>query len=255
MGERIRVLITVKTYPLPSEKYEELVCTAGLKEDGNFIRLYPIDYRYRAYEQWYAKYQWIEVEVEKQTRDPRPESYRPVGDIKPIGEPISTKDNWSERKRFVLAKAISSMCDLEKKSQKEVSLGIVKPAIVNDLVIEATDRDWKPQWIAHMNQMRLFAADRKPLEKIPYKFSYVFRCLDKGCNGHTKMINDWEVGQLYRSMRDKFDDEKIACEKVKEKFFNHICGSSVDTHFFVGTTLQHASWIIIGTFWPKKESE
>ena len=29
-----KVLITVKTYPLPSSKYEELVCTAGLLEDG-----------------------------------------------------------------------------------------------------------------------------------------------------------------------------------------------------------------------------
>jgi hypothetical protein len=31
---KARVLITVKTYPLPSGKYEELVCTAGVLEDG-----------------------------------------------------------------------------------------------------------------------------------------------------------------------------------------------------------------------------
>jgi hypothetical protein len=33
-----KVLITVKTYPLPSNKYEELVCTAGVLEDGRWIR-------------------------------------------------------------------------------------------------------------------------------------------------------------------------------------------------------------------------
>ena len=29
-----KVLITVKTYPAISGKYEELVCTAGFREDG-----------------------------------------------------------------------------------------------------------------------------------------------------------------------------------------------------------------------------
>ena len=36
-----RVLIAVKTYPTLSEKYDELVCTAGFLEDGTWIRIYP----------------------------------------------------------------------------------------------------------------------------------------------------------------------------------------------------------------------
>lgn len=43
--ERMKVLITVKTYPIPSAKYDELVCTAGVREDGSFVRLYPINFR------------------------------------------------------------------------------------------------------------------------------------------------------------------------------------------------------------------
>ncbi len=31
-----KVLITVKTYPTLSPKYEELVCTAGFREDGTY---------------------------------------------------------------------------------------------------------------------------------------------------------------------------------------------------------------------------
>ncbi len=65
MPEKLKVLITVKTYPLPSEGYQELVCTAGVLPDGSFIRLYPIDYRYRPYWQWYKKYQWVEVSSER----------------------------------------------------------------------------------------------------------------------------------------------------------------------------------------------
>ena len=34
---RMNVLITVKTYPTISVKYDELVCTAGFREDGSWI--------------------------------------------------------------------------------------------------------------------------------------------------------------------------------------------------------------------------
>ena len=119
MGERVKVLITVKTYPTPSSKYDELVCTAGVREDGSFIRLYPIDYRYRPYWQQFQKYQWVEVEIERPTRDPRPESFRPVGEIRPLGPPIGSSNNWAERKQYVFAEGISKMCELQKKNQRE----------------------------------------------------------------------------------------------------------------------------------------
>jgi hypothetical protein len=43
--ERKRVYIVVKTYPTISTKYAELVCTAGILEDGSWIRLYPLRFR------------------------------------------------------------------------------------------------------------------------------------------------------------------------------------------------------------------
>ena len=64
-----KVLITVKTYPTFSKSYDELVCTAGFKEDGTFIRIYPIPYRKLEYDQRYKKYEWIELELEKNTSD------------------------------------------------------------------------------------------------------------------------------------------------------------------------------------------
>ena len=59
-----KVLITVMTYPHPSETYTELVCTAGITDAHQWVRLYPIDYRYRPVEQQFKKYQWIEVDLE-----------------------------------------------------------------------------------------------------------------------------------------------------------------------------------------------
>ena len=46
---RLRVMITVKAAPNPSEKYGETVCVAGVSVDPShpgWIRLYPINFRY-----------------------------------------------------------------------------------------------------------------------------------------------------------------------------------------------------------------
>lgn len=254
MGEKVRVLVTIKTYPQPSRTYGEIVCTAGVREDGTFVRLYPIDYRSMPYWQWYKKYQWIEVVVIRHPRDPRPESFRPIGTIRPCGKPIPPeKGSWTERKRYVLARPVPTMCDLEARSQSEVSLGIIRPRLVEDFVIQPAAREWKPEWVADMKQKRLFGPDKKPVDKVPFKFSYKFTCDAVGCKGHVKMTEDWEVGELYRKMREQHGSEEVACAKVKERFLGRICAHDRDTHFFVGTVLQHATWIILGVFWPKKE--
>lgn len=252
MGETKRVLVTVMTYPQPSLRYDEIVCTAGVLEDGSLVRLYPIDYRYRPYGSWYSKYQWIEVKLRRRHKDPRPESYRPVGDIV-LGEKIETEDNWFERKRWVLRKGTSSMCDLMRRQQSELSLGTVKPRKIRDIKVEETSREWSPKHLQHMNQINLFGETKKPLEKIPYSFKYRFLCEEDECKGHTMTIIDWEVGVLYRRMRDKHEDEEVAREKVREAFLERRCGPDMDVHFFVGTVLRHNTWMVLGTFCPKKE--
>ncbi len=255
MGERVKVLVTVKTYPLPSESYGELVCTAGVREDGSFIRLYPIDYRLLQYWQWYKKYQWIELDVEKNERDPRPESFRPMSGttITPIGKRILTKNNWAERKQYVLARGVQTMCVLEASSERSRSLAIIHPEKVSAFEAEPVERNWKPKWAGLFRQERLFGPKQKALEKIPFKFLYTFTCEEPSCKGHKKTIVDWEVGRLYLRMRDKYGSEEIAVDKVKEKFLGDMCGRDVDTHFFVGTVLPYNAWIILGVFWPKKE--
>ena len=246
----MKILITVKTYPTPSTRYREIVCTAGILEDGSWIRLYPIKYRYKNYSQWYKKYQWINVEVEKHSKDFRLESYKPVGEII-LGETVGIENNWAERKKYVLAKETKTMCYLQKETlQKDISLAVIKPKKVIDFYWESTDRNWSSKQETVIKQLSLFERN-KPLEKIPYKFVYHFICEEAHCRGHKMMIEDWEVMELYRKMRDKFGEEK-ALNKVKEKFLNQVCLPKRDTYFFVGTVLQYGTWIIIGIFWPPK---
>lgn len=72
-----KVLIAVKTYPTLSSKYDELVCTAGFLEDGTWIRIYPVPFRKKSYNEQYKKYDWIELDLVKNEGDFRPKSYRP----------------------------------------------------------------------------------------------------------------------------------------------------------------------------------
>jgi hypothetical protein len=100
--ERKRIYITVKTYPTLSEKYDELVCTAGICEDGSWIRLYPLPFRKLEHEQKYKKWQWIEADVERRTQDIRPESYRVLNlDNLKVIPAKSKKVDWNERKQII----------------------------------------------------------------------------------------------------------------------------------------------------------
>ena len=71
-----KVLITVKTYPLPSRSYTELVCTAGLLDGEKWIRMYPIPFRFLQDQKQYPKYAWVNIDLIRNTKDFRPESYR-----------------------------------------------------------------------------------------------------------------------------------------------------------------------------------
>ncbi len=260
MPEHLKVLITVKTFPIPSSKYDELVCTAGVNEHGDFIRLYPINFRDLPFSQQYRKYQWLEVDAMKHTgRDSRKESYRPECDsIRLIGEPLSSDNNWAERAQYALAKRSQSMEELEdKQEQDKTSLGIFCPKEVCNLVWTPTDADWKPGFKAALSQQRLWEnrkASKEPPRKVPWKFQYKFVCDDPRCKGtHRKMIEDWELGALYWNCIDAGAGPDEACRKVKQKFLDQLCASDRDTHFYVGTILAHPkSWVIIGVFWPKK---
>jgi len=207
---RLKILITVKTYPIPSKTYDELVCTAGVTENGDFIRLYPINFRDLPFSQQYKKYQWIEVMAAKHVgRDVRKESYRPDCDsIQTIGERIATKNgDWSERAHYVLKNKADSMEHLNTCRKKDrTSLGIFKPDKVEELVISEDNPEWKPAFLQELRQARLWEtrqASKEPPRKVPFKFHFHFKCDDKRCNGHNMMIEDWEVGALFWNIVDR----------------------------------------------------
>lgn len=254
-----KIFITVKTYPRPSVKYRELVCTAGITENGKWIRLYPIDFRYMKYLQQYKKYQWTKVKVAKNQTDFRADSYRPeINSIHPLGAPFDTKKdkNWTRRKEILLPTVhYRSLEEIQDDYEsKGISLGIFKPKKVEDLIIEADTADWSPKHSKVLNQLVLFGDQPKPLTKIPYKFSYKFICNDERCKkAHELAILDWEIFMLYLNIKNNYPyamDEIL--QKIKDKWLTEMWSPKRDSYLIVGTQFPYPTFMVLGVFWPPK---
>lgn len=264
---RERVLIAVTTYPLPSRSYDELVCTAGIREDGTWVRIYPVPFKFLEFH----KYQWVELDLvqHKHSHDFRPESHRPrqadLSDLAVIGR-LGTAQNWLERKQACLKNTYTNLAALivDSKAPKNVSLAAFRPARITKFIVEADDREWKPQWLEQLKQMDMLTggADdaggpRTPVDKIPYKFKYRFE--DSDGKSSTMTIEDWEIGALYRNCLARAEgDENVAIEKVRKKYGEDFV-SNKDITLFLGTTLEHHRrrrsnpFTIVGVFYPPRE--
>lgn len=268
--DKAKILITVKTYPLPSNKYEELVCTAGVLEDGKWIRIYPIPFRSLPKDKKFEKYEWIEVDLVRNTRDFRPESYRPKSEASSIRilSKIGTEQEWAQRKKYVLKDVFNSFEALisEAKSETKKSLATFRPREIVDFVVEEDKRTWKEQWLANYDQYDLFEIDkkgegilRKIVDKVPYKYSYRFFC-EGETKPRTLMIEDWEIGALYwHCLAQTEGNEEEANKLVRKKYFEEFL-TKKDLHLFIGTTKQFHNvapnpFVIIGVFYPPTKKD
>ncbi|MDY7395925.1 hypothetical protein UMM65_11770 [Aureibaculum sp. 2210JD6-5] len=263
-----KILITVTTYPLPSRSYDELVCTAGVLEDGSWIRVYPIPLSFLNQikkDTGFKKYTWIELDVKERTDDFRPESHSPCNYRFKIIDTLDTKNYWKERKHFCLKDVYTNKAKLlaDSKNPTNVSLATFKPSKITKFLVEGDSKEWKDEWVELRKQTDLFAEiDANPeklIPKVPYKFSYVFED-DEGVSSKL-MIEDWEIFQLYwNCLKDAKGNKEIAIEKVKQKYFDTFVSQN-DIYLFLGTTMEwHRRrapnpFVIIGVFYPKKENQ
>ena len=270
-----KILITVKTYPILSRKYAELVCTAGVNEKGEWRRIYPVPFRQLYDEQKYKKFQWIEADIEKSKSDNRPESYtfRNISSLQLIGEPLSTQNNWQARRddflnQVTIYKEKETLIKLA--HDNKLSLVAFNPRQYLDFSIEpVNNREWDPRKLAELEQqkrqLRLFddqetvARQLEVVRKLPYRFYYRFE--DSHGKSSRLMIEDWEIGALFWNCLKGCDgDEKCALAKVREKYWKQFVQSgNHDLTLILGTTLEHHNkrapnpFVIVGIFYPMRE--
>lgn len=261
--DKERILITVKTYPTLSRKYGETVCTAGIREDGSWVRIYPVPFRRLEEKEQYSKFDWLECRLARNASDPRPETFRPVDESEffPVGR-VDTADNWRERRRLLLdtPRVYQRLDELIACAKANLlSLAVFKPTNVHDFVMEPDEREWDQDKVRQMREMSkqydLFADNTwretfKVIPKLPYKFSYKFE--DASGQESRMRVLDWEAGALYwNCLRRANGDESMAIAKVRQKYFDEF--RKKDLHFFLGTTQQWHQvapnpWVIIGVF-------
>lgn len=265
-----KVLIAVTTYPLPSRSYDELVCTAGVLENGKWIRIYPVPLSFLidlkgSGKVNAVKYTWIELELNKRNDDFRPESHSPryydFRDLKTYGQ-LGTEGNWYKRKQLCLRNVYTNITQLieDSKFPQNISLATFKPTKILKFEWKADVREWKDEWKELRKQGDLFATDKPPemlIRKLPYKFYYRF--LDDANRECRLMIEDWEIGALYwNCLRDAKGIESLALRKVRERYETEFLRKK-DLWFFLGTTKEwhmrrvENPFVIIGVFYPKRE--
>jgi hypothetical protein len=127
----------------------------------------------------------------------------------------------------------SSLCDLQSDRYSDgfPTLGLIKPKI-DRLLITPCSAAWTPKQADALKQSSLFhKAPAQELEKIPFDFSYEYRCKKFMCPGHTMICTDWEMGEAYRHWRRKYGDGWEA--KFRERFETEMIEKN-DTHFLRG---------------------
>jgi hypothetical protein len=255
---RLRVLITVKAAPNPSETYGETVCVAGLSADlqrPGWIRLYPVNFRALASDDRFRKYDIISVDARPARQDQRRESWKPVMDTM-IEE--GHLDAWKPRRAWLDPYVEDSMCRLNRSAKEDPngqSLALVRVKEVAGLDIEP-----HPGWTleeqrkinAYVNQLELFATqDRTPLEAPRFRAAYRYRCHDPRCGGHRQGVLDWELVALQRRLAGLPDRQ--ACRAIETRFLDEMCAANRDVAFYVGNQAKRPHvFSVLGVYCPRR---
>jgi hypothetical protein len=255
-----RVLVLVKASPQPSRQYGDTVCVAGVEIDCDipqWIRLYPVPFRYLEGELQFKKYDVISVRTRDAGADKRRESKKiDAGSIK-IEEHI---DGWKKRAMTIPPFEDPSMCQLIDQARVDInaqSLAAVRPAVVHGLEFSphpGWTSEQRDRLEAYRNQGDLFReAPIGSLDPPQLVVQLSYDCLSEACPGHEQRIIDWELTALQRRYRGRPAEE---LEKAITRNFRSVpFGDDRDPLIFVGNQeaiQRRASFTVLGLYYPKK---
>lgn len=261
--QKKKILILCKTYPSPSRNHVETSCVAGVTEENQFIRLFPIPFRLLSPSSQFKKWQWVELKCHKSDKDHRPESHSiDITSIKCIGKPIPSSNAWSERRKIISQlQKFQSFEEIEnnRKNHKNTLALLTGIRLIKLEIQPAKTPYWTPEQEKILRQAEtrtdLFVTQERqlmnPLEKLPYDFYYHYVCEKTGKTFKHKIV-DWEIGAAYRSWKKSYGDGwEIPFRKKFEEDF-----AQKDLMFLMGTMHRFPSqWLIISLIYPPKNKD
>ena len=244
MHQKQRICILVKAFPQPSQKYEETVCCAGVTEDGRLLRLYPIPYRRLKKEQQFQRFDWVEMDITKDS-DHRPESYKVLPDsirIVQLSSALKPEQKVRLWKPFI-ADSLQALKEENVKTGR--SLGIVKPDPDSVKFSAKPIREASAEDQALTNNLYRQASllDTEPLKELHKpEFTFEYRFTSAG-HTHEMKIHDWEVAAAYYQYKKRYGDKTL--EMLSNEYGSNIPRQNL--HIILGTMKAHPrQFIIIG---------
>lgn len=229
-----KVLVLVKALPQVGEKYGETVCCAGLTQDKQWRRLYPI--RFRQIDTQFKRWQWIEYDWRKPSDDTRWESRRVQEDSISLTTSIPTK----ERAAFLSGALVPSFQHAEDKGN---SLALIRPQNPHfywkekdATQIEEERRSY--EWAA--SQHSLFDKELKALTPCKYEFRFSF---SDAHGPHDHSCQDWETTAMFYRFRREYTEQKAL--DIMTTTFNDDYPSK-GMAFAMGTSSRWPIWLLIG---------
>ena len=259
--ERLTVLVTVKAYPVLSDAHGESICVAGVRLDTEipqWVRLFPVPFRDLPPHQQFGKYQVMTLCASRTAADRRPESFLPDAGTIELDEVIGSEGGrWRRRMDHLRPLEVASMCEVLRRQQVDgTSLAMFRPGRVLAVTAEpAKARSAGQDGLA--GQMSLLGdPSREALEALPFKFRYRYRCSgEPDCPSHHQSILDWELGQAYRSWRDRYGEAQVG-ERIRAKWHDKIASDRNDVRLFVGSIHRYpTTFCVLGAVYPRRDTE
>lgn len=232
------ILVLVRATPEKSSNHGHLVCVAGINENREWRRLYPIEFSYGEKSINFSKIDMIGVTLAMPDNDKRKESRKVIKHIN-LNSKLSNDDvrEW-------ISPLVTS---IEKLDEEKASLGVIKPELLDvEIKIHSTEIHDKQ---AYFSMAGDYLREGREKVKMPIEFRYIFKCKDEPeCKGHKIILIDWELNELARNVMRKDKDPEVIKDKIKKKLFDDM--KKKDFHFIMGTHFRFGTWIIIGIFYP-----
>ncbi|WP_462417908.1 hypothetical protein [Kytococcus sp. Marseille-QA3725] len=251
----MRLCITVKAAPNPSEKAGETVCVAGLEikpGSTSWVRLYPINFRELPSTEQFRKYDVVELEAQPARSDTRLESWNPKSPTRSVDH----LPPWSRRRPLLDPMVEDSMCSIFRRNRDKdphaPSLALIRPRDVGKLVVTdhpgwSDDEERKIE--QYRTQLDLFGGrDMTPLEAPRYQGHYHWQCHETTCKGHKQSLIDWEFTAHQRHLGHLTDSEARAA--IQTRWYDEMTAKR-ELAFYVGNQAKRRHvFHVLGNYYP-----
>ena len=238
--ETLELMVNCKTYPAVSTKYVETVCTGGVRPNGDFVRLYPVPFRFLDTEEQYARWDVIRVRAYRDTKDPRPESWHiePGVAIEKVEAITTDKRRWEWMSKTIHESA-------EAMEARGMTNGCVEIEPI-ELYWKSDPKEWTPNQMNVILQGDLFAPKEQMeslSDRVPWQFRLKYREKNTGRTDDGKVLA-WSYYQGYRRARLGVARDEDALEVIADRVRGSIFNPEKTVFAILGTHSRFGHWMI-----------